>query len=648
MRVRNRIVDRATVRIRRRKSQIGIAGIDGNRAARGRNNGDRKRIAVRTDVVRQRINRDRHQVESRVRIIHRNRQQAVEETVVRGNDAIGGDQADLVVVRRLRIACAVIAKGINLTNHIVSGRDPGKGIISVCICGDAVQNWLADISDSVCIHILHKFNRDVGYAHLAGIVGAERIDVVPHRPAEGGIKNRSRLVLEKVVVCNGGQRGQTKWQAAVCRCAADISRQYRGHHDIFALNQIEQFIITVRIAGRRLNQNAVRRIAVAVRIRKQFQGNIGQANIPVRENTALVDVIVNITIDRSGCRGNTDGARCDRHRISENIRRIIRDRRVVRGTALPHHLHRDVIGDAGVRHQRHWTCQVRPNQRPETRTIDGNGGGYELIIGAAERVLKREVVDGRIAHVLNRDAEYHVAAHRHRLVGGTQQYLRDIQRGGINGDGHGGRIRRGDAIRRGGIRRGAGAERREGNREIRALAGRQPAQVGPGQRAGRGNVRRHTGGSETQLCLRKTIADGYARECGAAHVDDLQVVGHRLANANLSARRRDDGFVDGNTGHTGCGLDARGGAGVICRICGIGIIHRKDRTNRRDQCTATEWRRGVCGRIDAGRKDAGIGARLQKRENFQIAKAAADRGRNTLLRRRIGIAIQIRDADTDS
>ena len=117
-----------------------------------------------------------------------------------------------------------------------------------------------------------------------------------------------------------------------------------------------------------------------------------------------------------------------RHRITENVRGIVHRGGVIGRAALADDFHRDVIRDDGVVASGVRLARFVHSKLPAPEPLLVMVEETNLIIRAAERVFERQIIDDRVADVLDGDAENDIAADGHRRVGGTQQNFRDVQR----------------------------------------------------------------------------------------------------------------------------------------------------------------------------------------------------------------------------
>ena len=632
--------------IRGREGQVGAARIDGQNAAGSRGVGNGKSVAVGAKVVGQRVNHDRREIHRRIGIIHRHRRKTIKEIIIGRDDAVRGNKGDLIVIRSLRIAGAVIAERIRLADDIMAGRDAEEGIIAGGIRGRAAHQWLAKVSLPVRVHVLEQLDRNVDDVGFADVVGAVTVGVTPHDTVDGGVDVRRRLIVEEVDIVGGRQCRQVDGPLITGRRGAVKSGQMIFHDDVVTDVEVQEFVIAAAVRGGDLHQSAVTRIAVAIRIGVKLERHAGEREIAGGEDAIGVHVIVNVTGDGACGRGHADGARRGRHWIAEKIRGEIHRGGIVGRIALADHFHRHVIGDDGVGRESQRIGEVRPDQATCPGTVVADGGRDELIICAAERVLERQIIDDGVADILDSDAENNVAADRDRSVGRTHQGFHNVQRRLIDEQGDGGSVGGGAAVDRGGIGQRAGEARgEEGDREVRALAGRESAKCVPGQNAGPDDIGREAGGRVSQFCRREIIGDDHVRQHRAAGVDDLQIIRHRLVDADLAAGRRENRLAQAHAGNAGRGLHGGRGAGVVGRIGRIRIARREDGTHRGIQRTVIGGAGHRCAGADGVGENARVDASLDEREHFRITGTAGDNDDDGVDRGGVGVAVQIGHAN---
>ena len=288
----------------RREGEVGAAGIDDGDAAGDDDIGDGQQIVVGAEVIGHRVNRGGHEIQRRVRVVDGGGRQAVEETVVVGNHAVGGDEDQLAVRPALRITAAVIAVRQRLTDDVIAGGDAGEGKVAVGVGQDTASHRFAHVRNAVAVHIRYEFNHQVRDVGFPDVVGAIAVRVIPHLTVDGGIQIRRRNVIKEVVVVCGGQRREGDGPAVVGRQPTGVAGQIGFHHDITVGAQVKQFVVAVRRRGGELQERAGR---AAAGIGVKSDSDAGQRNIADINNAVGVDVIINVAGDGARRRDHAGG-----------------------------------------------------------------------------------------------------------------------------------------------------------------------------------------------------------------------------------------------------------------------------------------------------------------------------------------------------
>ena len=360
MRIGNDVGNGRYTKVGRRENQVGAARIDDDNTVGAAGVRDDQRIAVRADVIGQRINICGNKIQRSRGVGDGDRRQTVVKIIVRRDNAVGRDKSNLVEICPARNAGAVIAVKVYFADDIMSGRNARERVSSVRASGQSAgHNRLARVGNAVAVHVLHQINFHIRKIGFADIVRAVAVRVIPHRTADGGIDRRRGNVIEEVRIRGRRQSGKVEREPIICWRAARVTGQICFHHDVMSGVQIQQFIITIAVRRDDLHERAGR--AGSGRVSVKLQRDIRQTRITISENAALINIIVNVAVD--GCRrgGDADGAQSRRHGVAVDVRRVIHRSRVVRRTTLTNDFHRHVIRDGRARDERGRTREVCPN-----------------------------------------------------------------------------------------------------------------------------------------------------------------------------------------------------------------------------------------------------------------------------------------------